>query len=247
MSTPSIPVVLERIYPNEMDMGDVHDRDSLEIHEARYHFAAKHLAGEQILDMACGCGFGTALMASLHPQREFTGVDIDPEAIAYAKQHYSAPNLRYVCADAMTFASGTYGTIVSLETIEHFPDPRGLIEHFPELLAADGCIIASVPITPTCDGNPHHLHDFTKSSFNRLLKRQGFHSGKEFRQVQPWVYDDAFSKAEQSSSRSKGVGNNVLAYYRKHPLALLIRIYSLVRNGPCNIYLTATFQRKDAT
>lgn len=243
MSTQRVPIVLERIYPRDMDMNNVHDQDSLRIHQARYHFAAKHLWGEQILDMACGCGFGTALMAAEHPERHFTGVDIDPAAIDYARKHYSAGNLQYVCADAMTFNEGIYTSIVSLETIEHLSDARGFIARLPALLAERGRIIASVPVTPSCDGNPHHLHDFSQRSFKRLFARQGFRADGEFRQVQPWVYKDAFSKTEQGSSRSRGVGNNVLAYYRRHPQALFSRIYSLLANGPCNIYLTASFQK----
>lgn len=239
-----VDVVLERIYPHEMDMDDVHDRDSLAIHEARYEFAAQHLVGHEILDLACGCGFGTALMAGRHPHRQFTGVDIDPVAIDYAQQHYSAPNLQYICADAMSFDGGSYDTIVSLETIEHLPNHKGFVARLPSLLNKDGCIIASVPITPTCDGNPHHLHDFSQRSFRLLLDHAGFVLNEKFRQVQPWIYQDAFSSDKQSTSRAKGVGNNVLAYYRAHPLALFTRIYSLLRHGRCNIYLTATFQRK---
>lgn len=242
MSTPEAPVVLERIYPNEMNMNDHHDRDSLEIHQARYRFAADHLVGNRILDMACGCGFGTALMAARHPERVFVGVDIDPAAIDYAQRHYQAVNLSYRCADAMTFAEGCYDTIVSLETIEHLSNPRAFIANLPNLLTTGGCIIASVPVTPTCDGNPHHLHDFTRRGFLRLFKAVGFTAGEELRQVQPWVYDDAFSAAEDSTSRSQGVGNNLLAYYRKHPLALVARIYAIVRHGTCNIYLTAVFK-----
>ena len=237
-------VVLERIYPLEMDMDDIHDRDSLAIHEARYEFAAQHLAGHNILDLACGCGFGTALMASRHPHRQFTGVDIDPAAIDYAQQHYSAPNLQYICADALHFDGGRYDTIVSLETIEHLPHHTDFVARLPSLLGRDGCIIASVPVTPTCDGNPHHLHDFSQRSFRRLFDRVGFVMGKTLRQVQPWVYRDAFSSDPKSTSRAQGVGNNVLAYYRAHPLALFTRIYSLLRHGRCNIYLTAVFQRE---
>ena len=240
----TVDVVLERIYPLEMNMDDAHDRDSLAIHEARYEFAAQHLMGRKILDLACGCGFGTALMARLHPDRQFTGGDIDPNAIDYAQQHYCAPNLQYICADAMGFDQGRYDTIVSLETIEHLPNHQDFVARLPSLLNQDGCIIASVPVTPTCDGNPHHLHDFSQRSFRRVFDRAGLVMGERFRQVQPWIYRDAFSSDQQSSSRAKGVGNNVLAYYRAHPLALLTRIYALLRHGRCNIYLTAVFQRK---
>lgn len=239
-------VVLERIYPKLMDMDSAHDRDSLEIHLARYRFAAGNLQGGRVLDLACGAGFGTALMAERHPDKYFVGVDIDPLAVDYARSHYRAANLDYICSDAMTFQTAPFDSIVSLETIEHLPDPAGFVARTRQLLNPSGRVIASVPVTPTCDGNPHHLHDFSRGSFYRLFARRGFLAGEQFRQRQPWVYSDAFAKTAAQTSRSHGVGHNVLAYYRKKPWALLPRLYSLLVNGPCNIYLTTVFEQKSS-
>jgi SAM-dependent methyltransferase len=237
------PIELERIYPKEMNKEDSDDLASIEIHMDRYQFASENLVGNSILDMACGCGFGTALLAETHPDKFFTGVDIDPRAIEYAKKHYSAKNLNYICADALSWNDGKYDSIVSLETIEHLPTPTRLIQNILSILSDQGRVIASVPVTPTCDGNPHHLHDFTKRSFSALFTQHGFSRGKEFEQRQPWIFKGLFSHQTNVEHRSQNVGNNVLHYYQKHPLALLSRIKSIVTNGLCNIYLTAVFEK----
>lgn len=236
-------VVLERIYPLNMDPENAKDAASIELHMARYRFAAKQLQGQQILDMACGCGFGTALMAKAHPDKLFTGVDIDPAAIEYAQQHYQADNLQYRCADALSWSASGYDSIVSLETIEHLPTPDVLIANMVSMLNQGGRVIASVPVTPSCDGNPHHLHDFTVASFKALFAVEGFHLTDSFSQRQAWEFTGLFSKSERAETRSHGVGNNVLRYYRKHPMALLQRVKSIVTNGLCNLYLTAVFER----
>ena len=242
MTSPAAPIDLERIYPNDMDLDNQHDRNSIEIHEARYQFAAEHLVGETVLDMACGCGFGTALMAARHPDKQFVGVDIDPEAIAYARHHYSGENLEFRCGNILDVEVEPADNIVSLETIEHLHQPEAFIARMPELLNRGGQVIASVPITPTCDGNPHHLHDFSRRSFFRLLARHGFQPRESLQQRQPWVYEQTFASGEDEvESRSHGVGNNVLAYYRRHPLALVTRVISLLRHGTCNLYLTTVF------
>lgn len=233
---------LERIYPKEMNMNDPNDRESVEIHKARYKFASENLSGESILDMACGCGFGTAIMAKGHPEKQFTGIDVDPQAIEYAMSQYKLSNLKYICADATTWDGDRYDSIVSLETIEHLPHPDDFVKNIAALLNHKGRVVASVPVTPTCDGNPHHLHDFTVTSFNKLFSRIGLLKKLEFKQVQPWIYDGAFSSDDKGQSRSQGVANNVLRYYRKHPLALVSRIRSLLLNGRCNIYLSAVFE-----
>ncbi|MBU2255321.1 MAG: class I SAM-dependent methyltransferase, partial [Gammaproteobacteria bacterium] len=154
---------IERIYPKDLNPLNPDDQASLQIHMQRYEFAVEHLSGQRVLDMACGCGYGTALLAERNPDKQITGVDIDPAAIAYARQHYQLANLRYECADAEQFGSAQgFDCIVSLETIEHLPRPQVLLANYARLLAEGGKVIASVPITPTLDGNPHHLHDFSK-------------------------------------------------------------------------------------
>ncbi|GAD64110.1 class I SAM-dependent methyltransferase [Aquipseudomonas alcaligenes] len=236
---------IERIYPPDLDPASPGDQNALRIHLERYEFAARHLCGEQVLDMACGCGYGSALLAERHPDKQVTGVDIDPAAIAYARQHYQLPNLRYVCADAESFAATQrFDSIVSLETIEHLPNPRQLVANYARLLAAGGRVIASVPITPTLDGNPHHLHDFSRRSFLALFRHHRLRPDtQELEQIQWWQFRGLFSRRPDHAKRhrSEGVGNAVLNYYRRHPTYLLARLASMLRYGFSNRYLTCLF------
>ena len=236
---------IERIYPPDLDPASPGDQNTLHIHLERYEFAAHHLRGEQVLDMACGCGYGSALLAERHPDKQVTGVDIDPAAIAYARQHYQLPNLRYVCADAESFAATQcFDSIVSLETIEHLPNPRQLVANYARLLAAGGRVIAPVPITPTLDGNPHHLHDFSRRSFLALFRHHRLRPAtQELEQIQWWQFRGLFSRRPDHAKRhrSEGVGNAVLNYYRRHPTYLLARLASMLRYGFSNRYLTCLF------
>lgn len=237
---------IERIYPKDLDPHNPDDQNTLRIHMERYEFAARQLGGQRILDMACGCGYGTALLAERHPECQITGVDIDPAAIAYAQEHYRLPNLRYVCANAEQFADEQpFDSIVSLETIEHLPSPQRLIGNYARLLASGGQIIASVPITPTLDGNPHHLHDFSRRSFFSLFRQHGLAPREHFEQIQWWQFKGLFSKRPDQAKqhRSEGVGNAVLLYYRRRPLYLFARLGSMLRYGFSNRYLTCSFQR----
>ncbi|MHA6491714.1 class I SAM-dependent methyltransferase [Pseudomonas borbori] len=236
-------LTIERIYPKQLDPDDSDDQNTLRIHMERYRFAAACLSGERVLDMACGCGYGTALLAELHPDKTVIGVDIDPAAIAYAQEHYRLPNLSYHCADAESFAAEQrFDNIVSLETIEHLPNPQQLIANYAKLLAEHGQVIASVPITPTLDGNPHHLHDFSQASFFALFRAHGLGPQQRFEQIQWWQFKGLFSKRPVKQHRSEGVGNAVLQYYRKRPFYLLLRLRSMLRYGFSNRYLTCNFR-----
>jgi len=237
-------LTLERIYPDEVDTADRREREALAIHVERYRFAAEHLSGARVLDMACGAGYGTALLAEASEAgRHVVGVDIDEEAVGYARKRYARPGIEFVSSNAMTFRAGArFDTIVSLETIEHLPEPQGFLECLLGLLAPGGSIIASVPTTPSVDANPNHLHDFTERSFSRMFEKRGFRRGPVYRQTQ--AYSPGAVAMKHGGRRLQNVRPNLPAYYLANPDALAKRIWSTLRYGFSNRYLTAVWRRR---
>jgi SAM-dependent methyltransferase len=244
---------LERIYPEQVDTTDRHERAALELHVERYRFAAAQLQGARVLDIACGAGYGTAILAEASkPGRDFVGVDIDADAIAYARKQYERPDVQYVATDAMAFRSDApFDTVVSLETIEHLPDPPGFLDNLLRLVTRDATIIASVPTTPSVDANPNHLHDFTEGSFARMFETRGFTRGPIFRQVQPFSPPVPWRTPPNPRGVAKNHGHgrlhnvrsNLPAYYLTHPAAVAKRLWSTLRFGFTNRYLTAVWRR----
>ena len=78
----------ERVIPKKMSPMN----NLLLEHIARYQFALPYLEG-RVLDMACGAGYGTHMIAKQRKKfiDEVIGIDIDPEIIAYAKKEYYHP------------------------------------------------------------------------------------------------------------------------------------------------------------
>jgi hypothetical protein len=78
----------------------------------------------------------------------------------------------YLCCDATEFRDAEgFDTIVSLETIEHVPNPAKMIANLADLLRSGGVLVASMPSTPTVDASPHHLHELPEvlpDGFSRL-------------------------------------------------------------------------------
>jgi SAM-dependent methyltransferase len=226
---------LERLVPTEIDGSDDAAAKQYRIHVERYEFAAKFVAG-RVLDCACGVGYGSNILVGANPGVEsVTGVDIDPEAIEYALLNYAREGLIFNCADAVKFVGGPFDTIVSFETIEHVPDPEAVIDNLASLLKPGGILLASVPVTPSVDINPYHLHDFTQGSFRRLFRNRGFTEIDSLLQVQPY---EPIQMASQES-RLK----NMLGYYLSHPTAAWKRAYSTATDGFCNKYLSCAWQR----
>jgi SAM-dependent methyltransferase len=160
---------LERIVPDELRAGEATGEETLRLHMERYQFAQQHLIRGSLLDIACGVGYGTRLLSENSLITTALGVDIDDGAVQYAAKHYATARLSYVRSDALQFSSSqTFDNIVSLETIEHVDDPRAVFAHFVGLLAPGGRLIASVPVTPSVDGNPHHKTNFSVRSFRAM-------------------------------------------------------------------------------
>jgi SAM-dependent methyltransferase len=228
------PDSLERVVPDYIRAEETTGQESLALHIARYEFAAQHLRPQRLLDIACGVGYGTFLLAERRPELVAIGVDISEAAIAYARSRYIHERAQFIVADANTFTDPEgFDSIVSLETIEHLNNPERFIAHIVGQLRPGGVFVASVPTTPTTDANPHHVNDFTERSFRRILQRQGLKEIAAFGQVQPFKRLSVLSEA-----RARNLRKNLPLFYLQHPVSIARRIYATVRYGYENHYLT---------
>lgn len=234
---------LERIDPDTLIEGETTGRETLQLHLDRYRFAGQNLIIGNCIDIACGIGYGSYLLATDFSSviDKIIAVDVDEKSIDEARKRYAHPLIKFEVGDALGFdIPFLVQNVVSLETIEHLPDPAAFIAHMSKRLVKGGRFIASVPITPSMDANPYHLHDFTRSSFIELFRRNGFKPLVEKLQIQPYKIIDVMGKKEE---RSKDIRRGLLLYYLKHPGKFFLRIKSLFIDGLQNKYLVAVFEK----
>jgi len=146
-------------------------------HWHRYVFARPFVAGKRVLDVACGEGYGSALLSEA--AESVVGVDIDAASIAHASAAYShCRNLRFVegGAAALPLSPASIDAIVSFETVEHLDaaDQRAMIAEFARILAPGGLLILSSPNRPEYStarhyANPFHRHELDRDELERLL------------------------------------------------------------------------------
>jgi 2-polyprenyl-3-methyl-5-hydroxy-6-metoxy-1,4-benzoquinol methylase len=234
---------LERIVPDQMDDQDAFDMKTLQLHVERYAFAIRNGKPGEVLDIACGAGYGSfqLVQSKKYKESRITAVDIDQKAIDYANKRYSNPAIHFVCADAMLYDDEQrYDTIISLETIEHIKDPGIFVKKLHSLLKKDGVLIISAPVTPSTDGNPHHLSDFSVSGFKNLFKTSGFIIESEFLQLQPFSLKTILHSNNRRLSKTR---KNIGKYYFRHPGVFLARIRSLIADGLNNKYMTLVLRK----
>jgi SAM-dependent methyltransferase len=144
-------------------------------HLAVYRWIAERCTGARVVDMACGEGYGSAVLAGR--AREVIGVDANPEAHEHARLRYNAPALTFERALVEEFDRGApFDAIVFLQTIEHIAEPEPLLQRFASLLAPGGSVYVSTPNRLTLappgaprSDNPWHVREYTAAEYRALL------------------------------------------------------------------------------
>jgi SAM-dependent methyltransferase len=140
-------------------------------HLAVYEWIAERVRGLRVVDLACGEGYGSDLLA--RAAAHAVGVDANPEAHEHAASRYRRPNLRFERGLVEDWAEPR-DVIVFLQTIEHVQDPQALLRGFA---AAAPLSIVSTPnrLTLAPEGaeksdNPWHLREYTLEEYRELLE-----------------------------------------------------------------------------
>lgn len=146
------------------------------IHVGRYAPILPLSKGRRVLDIACGEGYGTWLLAQ-SDATSVLGVDLSREAVNKAKKNYKANNLKFrsgTIDDLVQKADEKYDLITCIETIEHVRDPVDFLKKI-DILRSSSCVIYI-----TCPNdhwyyapnsqNPYHMSKYTFEEFQELTK-----------------------------------------------------------------------------
>ena len=144
-------------------------------HLHRYAIALSLVDEKNVLDVASGEGYGSALLAQR--ARFVTGVDLSQEAINHAKKKYSSVNLefRYGSATEMPIATHSIDMVVSFETIEHHDRHEEMLSEIKRVLKPSGLLIMSSPDKLNYSEspgivNPFHVKELYADEFRRLIQ-----------------------------------------------------------------------------
>ncbi len=146
-------------------------------HLAVYEWIAARVHGLRVIDMACGEGYGSDVLARV--AAEVVGVDANPEAHEHARLRYRRPNLRFERDLVETFSTPA-DAVVFLQTIEHLQNPVAVLEHFRSLVSESettATVFVSTPNVLTLapagaprSDNPWHVHEYRASEFEQLCR-----------------------------------------------------------------------------
>lgn len=143
-------------------------------HLVVYEWIRAQVGGLRVVDMACGEGYGAAVLA--RTARSVVGVDANPEAHEHARLRYTTDTLTFE-RDLVERWSGEVDAVTFLQTIEHVANPDEVLEHFKAISGGRGPVILSTPnlLTLAPEGaekseNPWHLKEYRAVEFRALCE-----------------------------------------------------------------------------
>lgn len=149
----------------------------------RYLYSIKYLKTKTILDSGCGFGWGSYLI-SKYP-KEILSIDIDKEALDFARNHWKDKKLNFRNHSVLDLDSlhKKFDVILGMELIEHLTFDQGnkYLEQCMRNLNENGVILLSSYFSEnrkqaemSQKKNNFHLHIFTKQEIKDICKKMGF-------------------------------------------------------------------------
>lgn len=160
-------VELERFDPAEQSGRIVYE------HLHRYALCREFVTGKRVLDLACGMGYGTAVLGTA--AADCIGLDISASAIRAARKRYASENVKFVIGDCfdLPFEDGTFDVVVANEMIEHVEGHPALLAEIRRVLADKGLLLVSTPNKPVYNRykpqNVFHIAEMEVPEFRKLL------------------------------------------------------------------------------
>src|SRR5258705_8045042 len=183
-------------------------------HEARYEWVKEYVKDSDVLDVACGTGFGSYKLAKEGKAAKVTGYDNDDNTIRYATLKNRHIQLMFHVQDAETFAADKqYDIIVSFETIEHLKKPDRFLNNINRALRTGGTCFISTPISNLAE-NDHPDNIYHE-------KEWGFKNFRDF--VKDYlIVDEVYVQLSDARSRNSGFVSRFLHKTGLRPIDPLI-------------------------
>jgi ubiquinone/menaquinone biosynthesis C-methylase UbiE len=147
-------------------------------HWHRYHFASRWVVGKDVLDLACGEGYGAALLA--RRAARVLGVDVSSDAVEHAKRAYAKlPNAEFKVGSCTAIPAGdaTMDVAISFETLEHIAEQEQFVAELARVLKPGGVLVVSCPNKAEYTDkrgtrNEFHVKELYRDELDALVRKR---------------------------------------------------------------------------
>jgi len=165
---------LERV---SLDKNLRHPMVVIREHLIRYTFALQNVFDKDVLDVACGTGYGTYLMS--YWAKSVTGYDNDKQTIKGIKRNFQMRAPAFLEARDLDIETNLgnnltkdFDVVTCFETLEHLENPEQLILSIKKHLRPNGVFYFSTPNKPDLvDNSKWHKSVFNWDIWDKLLTK----------------------------------------------------------------------------
>jgi SAM-dependent methyltransferase len=119
---------------------------ALHAHIRRALDAADWAGEKKVLDAGCGTGGLIRRMAGERPSWRWSGVDLSPLALEFARRRCPAEtDLREAAVTALPWADASFDAVVSADVLYHVDDDAAALREFFRVLRPGGQVVINVP------------------------------------------------------------------------------------------------------
>jgi len=125
----------------------------------------------RLLDVGCG---DRAFERIFHPfVSECLGIEHQATfSLTAAKLGPSTPDYLYD-GETLPFGDGTFDTVLSIQVLEHTPDPRRLMGQMARVLKKEGTLILAAPFSFRLHEEPHDYFRYSPHGLRQLCREAG--------------------------------------------------------------------------
>jgi 2-polyprenyl-3-methyl-5-hydroxy-6-metoxy-1,4-benzoquinol methylase len=193
-------------------------------HLHRYALAKEFVQGKKVLDIACGEGYGSHILAETAEMVQ--GVDIDESVITKAKTKYQRKNIGFTAGsvEKIPFELASFDVVVSFETLEHISAHDSMLEEIKRVMKPGGILLISTPDKKNYGdkpgyANPFHKKELYEAEFKTLLKK--YFRYQEFYYQNLYTASFLSNQAPAQLSFYDGDFNSIKKINRPEPLYLV--------------------------
>lgn len=146
----------------------------------RVYALLEHAQPQSVLDAGCGEGFVTRFLAQQNPDLRLTGMDLSPDAVAYAQEHFGdLATFRTGSLYKLPFSDNSFDVVLCSEVLEHLDDTDRAIAELKRV--ARRHVLITVPREPYfkwlndigrslgVSPDPGHVNFWTKKTFQDFI------------------------------------------------------------------------------
>jgi SAM-dependent methyltransferase len=130
----------------------------------------------RLLEVGCGTGVVLRHLAKVCEGGEILGMDLFPEAVAFAGQRASCP---VIVGDILEpSALGQFDVVTIFDVLEHLPNDARIVAGLNQILKPGGRLVLTVPAHMSLwsyfDVAARHCRRYSVAELDRLLRENGF-------------------------------------------------------------------------